>query len=87
MVGALGTSGTKSSRLGMEHLGTAGSGEVKTCREGDIVEAGAEVILNNLSPTGLIIYPLGLEECVAHCHMLPHCPSLHSSHFGTYSNN
>ena len=52
----------KSSHLGMEHPGAAGSGEVKTCRGGDVVEAGAEVILNNVGPTGLLIYPLGLEE-------------------------
>ena len=62
LAGATGTSGTKSSRLGMEHSGAAGSGEVKTCRGGDVVEAGAEAILNNLGPTGLFIYPLGLEE-------------------------
>ena len=51
-----------SSRLGMEHPGAAGSGEVKTCRGGDIVEAGAEAILKNVGATGLLIYPLGLEE-------------------------
>ena len=62
LVGASGTSGTKSSRLGMEHPGAAGSGEVKTCRGGDVVEAGAELILNNLGPAGLFIYPLLLEE-------------------------
>ena len=51
----------KSSDLGMEHPGAAGSGELKTCG-GDVVEAGAGAILNNLGPTGLLIYPLGLEE-------------------------
>ena len=51
----------KSSHLGMEHPAAAGSGEVKTCRGGDVVKAG-EAILNNLGPTGLLIYPLGLEE-------------------------
>ena len=52
----------KSSHLGMEHPGAAGSGEVKTCGGGDVVEAGAEAILNNLGTTGLLIYQLGLEE-------------------------
>ena len=33
-----------------------------TCRKGDVVEAGAEAVLNNLGPTGLLIYPLLLEE-------------------------
>ena len=47
---------------GMEHPGAAGSGEVKTCGGGDVVEAGAEAILNTLGPIGLLIYPLGLEE-------------------------
>ena len=37
--GATGTSGTKFSRLGMEHPEAAGSGEVKTFRGGDVVEA------------------------------------------------
>ena len=46
----------------MEHPGAAGSGEVKTCRGGDVVEAGADAILNNVGATGLLIYPLGLEE-------------------------
>ena len=48
----------------VEHgtFGAAFSGEVKTCREGDVVEAGAEAILNNLCPTSLFIYALGLEE-------------------------
>ena len=62
LAGATGTSGTKSSHMSMEHLGAAGSGEVKTCRGGEVVEAGAEAILNNLFPTGLFIYPLWLEE-------------------------
>ena len=62
LVSVTGTSGSKSSHLGMEHPGAAGSGEVKTCRGGDVVGAGAEAILNNLGPTGLFIYPLGLEE-------------------------
>ena len=62
LAGATRTSMTKSSRLGMEHSGAAGSGEVKTWRGGDVVEAGAEAILNNLGPTGMFIYPLGLEE-------------------------
>ena len=35
---ARGTSGTESSHLGMEHPGAAGSGEVETCRGGDVVE-------------------------------------------------
>ena len=48
MVGTLEASGTKSSRLGMEHPGAASSGEVKTCRGGGVVEAGAEAILSNL---------------------------------------
>ena len=51
----------KSSPLGMEQPGAAGSGEVKTCG-GDVVEAGAEAILNNLGPTGLLIYQLGLKS-------------------------
>ena len=46
----VGTTGTKCSRLGIEHPGAAGSGEVKTSRGGDVVEAGAEVILNELGP-------------------------------------
>ena len=50
LAGATGTSGTKSVRLGMEHPGGAGSGEVKTWRGGAVVEAGAEAILNELSP-------------------------------------
>ena len=40
----------KSSHLGIEHPGAAGSGEVETCRGGDVVEAGAEAILNELGP-------------------------------------
>ena len=40
----------KSSHLVMEHPGAAGSGEVKTCRGGDVVEVGAEAILNELGP-------------------------------------
>ena len=60
--GMTGTSGTMSFRLGMEHPGAAGSGEVKTCRGRDVVEAGVEAILNNLGPIGLLIYILGLEE-------------------------
>ena len=50
LAGMRGTSGTKSSHLGMEHPGAAGSGEMKTCRGGDVVEAGAEAILNELGP-------------------------------------
>ena len=50
LAGTTGTSGTKSSLLGMEHPGAAGNGEVKTCRGGDVVEAGAEAILNELGP-------------------------------------
>ena len=50
LAGATSTSGTKSSRLGMEHPGAAGSGEVKTWREGAVVESGAEAILNELGP-------------------------------------
>ena len=46
----------------MEHPEAAGRGEMKTCGGGDVVEAGAEAILNNLGPTDLLIYPLGLEE-------------------------
>ena len=47
---ARGTSGTRSSHLGIEHPGAAGNGEVETCRGGDVVEAGAEAILNELGP-------------------------------------
>ena len=50
LAGTTGTSGTKSSRLGMEHPGTAFSGEVKTWRGGVVLEAGAEAILNELGP-------------------------------------
>ena len=50
LAGMTGTSRTKSSRPGMEHPGAAGSGEVKTWRGGAVVEAGAEVILNELGP-------------------------------------
>ena len=50
LAGATGTSGTKSSRLGMKHPGAAGSGEVKTWKGGAVVEAGAEAILNELGP-------------------------------------
>ena len=50
LAGATSTSGTKSSRLGMEHPGAAGSGEEKTWRGGAVVEAGAEAILNELGP-------------------------------------
>ena len=46
----------------MEHPGAAGSGEVGACSGGDVVEAEAEAILNNLAETGLLIYPRGLEE-------------------------
>ena len=42
--------GTVSSHLGMEHPGAAGSGKVKTWRGRAVVEAGAEVILNELGP-------------------------------------
>ena len=52
----------KSSHLGIEHPGSTGSGKVKTCRGEDVVEAGAEAIPNNVGATGLLIYPLGLEE-------------------------
>ena len=48
LASATGTSGTKSSRLGMEHPGAASSDEVKTWRGGAIIEAGAEAILNEL---------------------------------------
>ena len=56
--------GTKSFTLGMvcPVQQAAGSGEVKTWRGGDVVEAGAEAILNALAKTGLLIYPRGLEE-------------------------
>ena len=54
----------KSSHLDMEHPGAEGSGEVKTCGGGDVVEAGAEVILNNVGPTGLLTYPLGSEDSI-----------------------
>ena len=40
----------------------AGSGEVKTWRGGDVVEAGAEAILNTLAETGLLIYPGGWKS-------------------------
>ena len=46
----------------MEHPGAAGSGEVEAGRGADVVEAGAEAILNNLAEVGLHIYPRGLEE-------------------------
>ena len=46
----------KSSHLGMEHPGAAGSGEVETCRGADVVEAGAEAILNDLAQISLLIY-------------------------------
>ena len=46
---AQGNSGTKSSHLGIEHPGAAGSGEEETCG-GDVVEAGAEAIQNELGP-------------------------------------
>ena len=59
LAGATGTSGTKSSRLSMEHPGAAGSCEVKTCRGGDVVEAGAEMILNNVSNWPVLI-PTGV---------------------------
>ena len=45
-----GMTGTKSFRQGFEHPGAAGGGEVKTCRGGDVVKAGAEVTLNELGP-------------------------------------
>ena len=59
LASATSTSGTKSSRLGMEHLGSAGSGEVKTWRGGAVIEAGAEATLNNLAQISLLIY----REC------------------------
>ena len=40
----------------------AGSGEVKTWIGGDVVKAGAEAILNDLTEVGLLIYPRRLEE-------------------------
>ena len=46
----------------MEHPGAAGSGEVETCRGGDVVKAGAEAILNNLAQISLLIYSRELEE-------------------------
>ena len=46
----------------MEHPGAAGNGEVKACRGGDVVEAEAEAILNNLHQIGLLIYSMELEE-------------------------
>ena len=61
LVGSTGTSGTKSSLFVRNKVFT-GSGEVKSCRGGEVGEAGAEVIQNNLGPTGLLIYPLGWEE-------------------------
>ena len=42
--------------------GAAGSGEVEACRGGDVVEAEAEAILNKLSPIGLLIYSMELDE-------------------------
>ena len=62
MAGTAGTSGTKSSHLGMEHAGAAGSGEGKTCGGGDVVEARAEEILNELGPKQPAYIPNGLEE-------------------------
>ena len=38
------------------------SGEVEASRGGDVVEVGAEAILNDLAEAGLLIYPRGLEE-------------------------
>ena len=35
---------------------------MKTCREGDVVEAGAKTTLNNLGTTSVFIYQLGLGE-------------------------
>ena len=55
---AQGNSETKSSHLGMEHPGAAGSGEVEACRGGDVVEAEAEAILNKLAQIGLLIYSM-----------------------------
>ena len=52
----------KPSHLCMEHPGAAGSGEVDTCRGRDVVEAGAEAILNNLAQISLLIYSRELEE-------------------------
>ena len=52
----------KPSHLGMEHPGAAGSGEADTCRGRDVVEAGAEAILNNLAQISLLIYSRELEE-------------------------
>ena len=62
LAGATGTSGTKSSGLGMEHPGAAGSGEVKTCRGEDIVEAGAKAILNESGFNWPVYISIGLEE-------------------------
>ena len=50
-------SGASSSRLGMGTPGEAGSKEVETCREGDVVEAGVQAILMNLAEIGLLVYP------------------------------
>ena len=36
--------------FGMQHPGAAGSGEVKSCRGGGVVEARAEAILYGLGP-------------------------------------
>ena len=60
LVGTTGTSGIKSSRLGVEHPGAGGSGEVKTCRGGDVVEAGAEAIPNDLGPKWPVYIPTGV---------------------------
>ena len=46
----------------MEHPGAAGSGDFEACRGGDVVEAEAEAILNELVEIGLLTYPRGLEE-------------------------
>ena len=46
----------------MENPGAAGSGEVEACSGGDVVEAEAEVILNDLARIGLLIYSMKLEE-------------------------
>ena len=54
--------GTKVFFTGNGTSRAAGSGEVKTWRGGDIVEAGAVAILNNLGQSSLLIYPTELEE-------------------------
>ena len=56
LAGKTGTSGTKSSHLGIEYPGAAGSGEVKTCRGGDVVRADTE----QFGSDGPVYIPIGV---------------------------